>query len=116
MVDWASVAAEVAAAIAEVGFAATLEKPGTKTGPDWAPIIGAPTQSAITIIDDTIQIVSAAGTLITMEERVLTVSTAGLAPEKADRVLVRGTWHEVSRVTPLAPGGVDILYEVRLVS
>ena len=73
MVDWASVAAEVATAIASVGFAATLEKPGAKTGPDWAPVIGAATQSTITIIDDTIQIMTAEGGLITAQERVLTV-------------------------------------------
>lgn len=113
--DWAAVAAEVADAIAEVGFAAVLEKPGANTGPEWAPVIGAPTTSAITIIDDTINIVNLAGTLVTQEERVLTVSTAGLAPQKADRVQVRGIWHQISRVTPIAPGGVDLMYEVRLV-
>lgn len=110
--DWAGVAAEVAGAIGEVGFAATLEKTAM-TGPAYDPTVTTTTHQ-ITVIDDAQRVRDAAGTLIGQTMRTLTVATGGKIPAKGDRVQVLGAWHEIAEVRPLAPGGVALLWEVDL--
>lgn len=114
--DWASVAKEVSAAIAETGFLVTLEKPGARSGPAWAPTIGSPTSHQIMAVDMGIVVSDDEGTKIGNRQRALTVSASGVVPDKADRVQVRGVWHDIAEVMPLAPGGVDLLYKIKLVS
>jgi hypothetical protein len=114
-IDWDAIAQEASAAIAEVGFTAILQKAtGGPTTP-WA--TGSPTltNTEITVIDDGIRDRYIPGTLITRKTRVLTVAVDnGVVPEKADRVQVRDVWHDIEEVMPLAPGGVDLLYDVEL--
>lgn len=110
--NWAAVAAEVADALAEVGFAAVLEQPGTETGPDYGPTPGAVTNHAITVIDDQIRRRDGTGT-VTETVRVLTMA-ATVTPVKGWRVQVRGAFHRIAQVMPLAPGGVDLLFDVEL--
>lgn len=110
--DWAGIAAEVAGAIGEVGFAATLEKK-TTTGPAYDPNINTALHQ-ITVIDDAQRVRDADGTLIGQTMRTLTVATGSATPAKGDRVQVLGVWHEIAEVRPLAPGGVALLWEVEL--
>ena len=110
--DWASVAADITAAIASVGFAATLETPGANTGTNADPIYGAATLTEITVIDDQIKRRDATG-LVTETVRVLTMS-ASVVPAKGWRVQVLGQWHRIAKVMPLAPGGTDLLVDVEL--
>jgi hypothetical protein len=112
--DWSAVAAEVAAAIGEVGFAATLIKPGVYTGPDYDPTPSAPVEYLVTVIDDAIRVRDQSGALTRETVRVLTIGATGVVPAKADRVRVRGLEHEIMAVMPLAPGGVDLLYELEI--
>ena len=116
MEDWAAIAGEAAAALSSVGFAVTLEKPGVMGGPEWAPTPGSPQQYVLTALDETIDIKDAAGTLTGKTMRQLTVGATGVVPNKGDRVQVRGAWHEITEVKPLSPGGVDLLFELRLAS
>lgn len=112
--DWNAVAREVAEAIASVGFTATLRQPGTLTGPDYDPTIGADTETAITVIDDQIRRRDAGGT-VTETVRVLTMS-AEVVPIKGQIVVVRGETLRIGKVMPLAPGGVDLLFDVEIES
>lgn len=116
--DWASIAAEVAFAIEDVGFAATITRKGTggPSSPDQVNIVSkpAPVTFTVRVIDDGIKDRYAPGGLVTRKARVLTISTAGTTPVKKDRITVRGVEHEIQAVMPLAPGGVDLLYEVEL--
>lgn len=109
--DWAAVAVEVADAIASVGFAATLERQcpteGSEGGAEYA------TVGEITVIDDRITRRDAAG-MVTGTTRVLTIKGNGTVPLKGWRVQVRGTWHRIAQVMPLAPGGVDLLFDMEL--
>jgi hypothetical protein len=116
MENWAAIADEAAAAIASVGFTVTLEKPGTLSGPEWAPIPGPPAQHPMVCIDETIDLKDSSGTLTGKTMRRLTVAAVGVAPGKGDRVLVRGAWHEIIQVKPTAPGGVDLIFELELAS
>lgn len=109
--DWAAIQAEVADAVASVGFAATLERQcptdGPEGGAEWA------TVATITVIDDTITRRDAGG-MVTGETRVLTIKGNGIVPQKGWRVQVRGVWHRIAAVKPLAPGGVDLLIDLEL--
>ncbi len=111
--NWTAIAAEIEAAIASVGFAATLEEPGTATGPSYDPTIGAPTLHVVTVIDDMIKKRDAGG-MVTGSARVLTMKGNGTVPLKGWRVQVRGQWHRIAQVWPLAPGGTDLLFDVEL--
>lgn len=116
--DWAGIAAEVAAEIAEVGTPMTLEKPATP-GPvtpwDTTPAGTKPTYT-IYAVPDTERVRDAGGSLIGVTRETLMVSVNGVVPAKADRVLVRGTWREIEEVRTLWQGGVDLLYELTLVA
>lgn len=109
--DWAGIASEVLEAIASVGFAATLEQPNLE-GPEYDPVQGEPTLHAVTVIDDQTRKRDTSGT-VTGSTRTLTVGS-GVVPQKGWRVLVRGQWHRIAEVSTLAPGGVDLLYDLTL--
>lgn len=108
--DWAAIQAEVADAIASVGFTAYLEERVETTGSegDSYRLIG-----DITVIDDRIARRDAGG-MVTGTRRVLTVKGNGVVPEKGWRVEVRGQVHRIAQVMPLAPGGVDLLFDLEL--
>lgn len=114
MEDWAAIAAEVQDAIASVGFAATVSR--TTGGPVNPWDTGPPTITTytVTVIDDGIKDRYAAGSLILRKVRVLTIGAVGFVPAISDTITVRGVEHEIQAVMPLAPGGVDLLFEVEL--
>lgn len=109
--NWAAVASEIEAAIASVGFAAVLERQCETDGPEGGAEFA--TTEAITVIDDTIRRRDAGG-MVTGQTRVLTIKGNGTVPQKGWRVQVRGTWHRIAEVWPLAPGGVDLLFDLAL--
>ena len=109
--NWAAVAVEIADAIASVGFSATLERQCETDGPEGGAEYA--TVGTITVIDDTINRRDAVG-MVTGSTRVLTVKGNGTVPVKGWRVQVRGTWHRIAAVKPLAPGGVDLLFDLEL--
>lgn len=98
--------------IGRFGFPITLRKPGATTGPEWAPVAGSPVDYTLTCLDQRIVHRDMSGTLIGTSSRVLMVEAVGVVPAKADRVLVRGQWHEVIDVQPQSPGGVDLYYDL----
>lgn len=118
MEDWTAISAEVAAAIASVGFAATLTRPSA-TGPatpwDTTPA-GSANDYEVTVIDDGIVDRYVAGTTILRRVRVLTIGATGVVPAKADTITVQGVSHVIEAVNKTAPGGVNLLFEVELAS
>jgi len=112
--NWVAVADEIADALAEVGFAATMEEPPTEGGPEYDPVAhGFPTLHTVNVIDDRITKKDADGA-VTGVRRVLTVEAGVVVPVKGWRVQVGAAWHRIASVMPLAPGGVDLLYDVEL--
>lgn len=109
--DWQAVATEVAGAIADIGFAATLEKPGATTGPAWAPVPGAPVSHTVRVIDEQPRQMFRDGQFAGMSARRVMIGATGVAPAKGDRLQIRGVWHVIEAIYPTAPGGVDVLYE-----
>lgn len=106
--DWAGIAAEVADAIASVGFQATLLQP-TFTGPEYDPTPGPDTEHAVTVIDDQIRKADTNGTT-TGTRRILTMA-ATVTPEKGWRVVVRGQTLRIDAVVETAPGGVSLMFD-----
>jgi hypothetical protein len=120
MTAGSSIAAEIAAALAEAGAATgdgpliiTLEKAVT-SGPDYDPVQGDPIEHSLTAIDDLIRVRDASGALTGETRRVLTLPATGVVPAKGDWVAVRGARHRIGQVAPVAPGGVDLMYECTL--
>lgn len=111
MENWSAIQAEVAEAIASVGFTASLERQCETDGPEGGAEYA--TVGQITVIDDNITRRDATG-MVTGETRVLTIKGNGIVPQKGWRVQVRGVWHRIAAVKPLAPGGVDILFDLEL--
>lgn len=112
--DWDAIANEVAEAIASVGFMATLYRRTASAGLAWQPPTYTTAQYPVVVIDDQIKVRNAVGELTGETRRVLTMSALGTVPQKDDRVLVRGTTHVVLDVMAVAPGGVDLLFDVEI--
>lgn len=102
--------------LARFGQTATLIKPGIPVGPEWDQTQGSTTEHPITVVDENQMQRDQSGTLIGEAVHALIVSTAGgVTPERADRVrLANGRDLEVLDVRPTAPGGVVLLWEVRV--
>lgn len=114
--DWEAIAAEVAAAVAEVGFAATLIQPGAPTGSAYDPTPGADVTTPITIIDDTVMVSDRPMASDLLGKRTITIATkAGMTPQRGDKIRVGSeTPAEIEEIRPLRPGGVVLLWEVDL--
>lgn len=109
-VDWLSVRDEVSEALAEVGFEATLRR-RVMGGPAYNPSVSSVQDTTITVVED-----------ITEDDdgesrRLLLVAVpATVVPQEKDQVLVGGVEFEVVQADALRPGGVDLMYELRLSS
>lgn len=115
--DWAGIAAEIDEALNSVGFPATLHRTGTPMGPEYDPVWSPETDFPITVVDSNWTKRDAQGNLLAQSVRLLTISALnGVVPNKTDSVTVRGVRHALLEVMPLAPGGVDLLYDLYLVS
>lgn len=117
MENWSSVAAEVAGAIGEVGFAATLTRPAVDAGTPWGAATGTPETFEITVIDSGIKTrYSQAdnGAMIPRRVRAVTVPATGEAPRMGDTITLADGSHEVVAVAMTAPGGVALKYKVEL--
>lgn len=109
--DYIDARATATELITDFGQAATLEKPGTATGPAYDPTLGAPVTYAVTVVDLNITKRSYSENTITETKRTLYIAAGGAVPAKGDRVQVGGVWHSILEARPLAPGGIDVMYE-----
>jgi hypothetical protein len=131
-----AIAAEIAAALAEAGEAVgtgplvcTIRRASAE--PDepqnpWdepADPVNAPTDYAVTAVEDVQDIRDMSGTLVGIQKRTLTVSATGVAPLKSDTIAVGvapsavtadTAFEQILAVKPLAPSGVALLYELEL--
>lgn len=111
--DWTAVASDVTAALAEVGMAATLTRPGTGPTTPWDATAVTPGAAlAVTVVRDTWTRRHVDGALI-MADDAFFLMDATVAPTPDDRLTVGGTDYRVVRVKPTSPGGVAVLYEVQ---
>jgi hypothetical protein len=126
MIDYASIAADTAATIADVGTSATLYRKGTAAGPEYDPVHLPEVPFAIhyvdisgTVSDRSSSIsprsISKTGDLIAIISHTILVAVyAGGPPKKDDTVDLGGTRLRVVSVTTTAPAGIDVVYELGL--
>lgn len=133
--DWASVAAEVEAAIVSVGdvsqasgYPATIRRDGAVTGDAWNPTVGNPTYFAVKAIVTDIEQRDINGTLIASTKRMAIISgAAGVVPTDNDKIILGQAltfvdattdaghaWQEIETVRTIAPAGVAVAYELML--
>lgn len=110
--DWSGTAAEVTAALADVGFAVTLTRPGTKTGPANDPTFGPPTTHTLRVMQDTLGFGVIDGTTIRAGDVRLMCAAEGIRPTTGDKITVQGKPYSVVLCEPFAPGGVDLFYDL----
>jgi hypothetical protein len=99
-----------------------LVRPGVPAGPDWDPIPGEDTRTSATCVilpasKSTIEAFDnrfEAGTLIDERLRFVIMAASGLpfVPKGADYLEFDGGRWFILGVTPLSPGGVDVLYKM----
>jgi hypothetical protein len=82
-----------------------------------------PTDYAVTAVESIQDIREMTGTLVGVQKRTLTIDATGVAPLKSDRIDVgvapgdvtgSTVFEEIIAVSPLAPGGTALLYELQL--
>lgn len=112
--NWSHIAAEVAAALAEVGFTATLHRPGVVMGDEWEPIRGPDVVHSLRVMQDTLGLGLIDGSTIRAGDVRLMCAAEGIRPTTADRVTVQGVTYAVALCEPFAPGGVDLFYDLLL--
>jgi hypothetical protein len=139
--DWASIAAEVEAAIASIGdvsqpdgFPAALRRVTTEPGENpWNPPVETVAYLTIRVVDENKRLRDIDGTLINRTMRTLMVG-ASVPPIKTDTVAIGITgaqaeaaaeaateeepdttqYHVIQEVRPLAPAGIVVMYEIEL--
>lgn len=111
MEDWAAVAADVLAAIEEVGFTVTLR---SVSGPEtpWDTTAAVNTDVTAKAVDrKPVTRRNAMNEQVRVRRLAL---PATVTPTIAQRVQVRGVWHNIMRVETIAPGGEDVLHILEL--
>jgi hypothetical protein len=113
----ADIAAEVAAALREVGqetgagdFIATLIRPAAQPVNPWGDPEGDPTSHPVAVMVENYAQNLIDGTLIRAEDRRVMMEAAGITPTTADRLLIGGQEYAILAVHPEAPGGVALYF------
>lgn len=129
--DWASIAAEVTAALKSVsdvsqpsGYPATVRQAGPSSGPAYDPTPGIPTYKTVWCVETMRDVRDQTGAAIIRTERVLMVSaTEGIeisdddyiAPGvEADDVDEQTLWEDIDRVRSTSPAGINLMFDVVL--
>lgn len=114
--DYLATRADADELIAEFGQAGAIRRVGaTSTVNPWDPEASASVDHPCLLVDLEYSAGEANGTLIRQTDRkiLMSVSTLTIEPTEADQVVVGGHAMEIVNVSPLAPGGVVILYEIQ---
>ncbi len=111
--SWTTIAADVTAAIADVGFDITLTRKATANLTPWDTL---PNRDTLTVrvIDAKLWRNRLAGGSEVKAGRSLLCAPSANVPVMGDRVTVRGVEHEVMMQRAVAPGGVDLFHVVEL--
>jgi len=121
----ADITADVRAAYVEAGIAAgngtgapivTISRPGTPTGPEWAPTPGAPVAHTFVAKPSGKTYTQRTGLALGAKERVYSLVNHGvtIAPSTSDVLTVDGVNWPVQEVIPMDPAGFVISWMVKV--
>lgn len=105
--DYSELATLAIDLIEEFGDDLTLTKPGTKTGPDYDPTVGAPTSSPIVALEVDWTQMYRDQTKVQANDKFWMVSTAGATPELPDTItypVTNGKTYQIENIVPFKPG------------
>lgn len=111
--DWQAIAAEVAGALGDVGYGATLLR-ATWTGPDHDRQAGPDQPIPVKLMGDTLALGLVNGTTIRASDRRELMAAEGTTPTPADHLRIGTTSYAIVRCEPFAPGGVALYYDLIL--
>jgi hypothetical protein len=121
----AAIAAEVALAYAEAGrdagdglgaVSVTITRPGQPTGPEWAPVPGAPVNHTFTAKPSAKAYTQRTGLALGAGELVYSLVNYGvtIAPSTSDALTIDGVNWPVQEVIPMDPAGYVISWMVKV--
>ncbi len=112
--NWSRVAADVVAAIADVGFDITITR--TVSGPTTPGDTTAYVPSTLycKAIDRKPKTMRLPGTAELITMRSIFVAPGSVVPVMGDILTMRGVAHQAGQVHTVAPGGVDLLHIVEI--
>lgn len=115
MTDYASIAVEVGAALAEVGTSATLYRRGKAYISEHSPVYADPTQYTVTVMIDRYSLREQAANLVEQgDKKVLMGSdTLTIEPTTDDWLVIDGVEYSIESIESLEPAGVSVLYEIQ---
>ncbi|MEC3861192.1 hypothetical protein VK792_07845 [Mesobacterium sp. TK19101] len=99
--------------IGRFGQPATLRKPGAKTGPEWNPTTGEPTDHAV-VIALTEYSIEERGSAGLAETDLRAFFDATIEPNAADTLLVAGRTFSVKKVGRIYQGADVVCYDVQV--
>ncbi|WP_157001468.1 hypothetical protein [Paracoccus sp. S4493] len=111
--DWQAIAAEVAGALGDVGYGATLVR-HTWIGPDHDRQPGPDQLIPVKLLGDTLALGLVNGTSIRASDRREMMAAAGTTPTPADHLRIGTTSYAIIRCEPFAPGGIALYYDLIL--
>lgn len=114
--NWQAVAAEVAAALGDVGHSATLLRPRGRDpeSPEWEPVMLPPAELPVRLLGDTLALGLINGGTILATDRREMMAAEDTTPTPADRLLIGATEYAIVRAEPFAPGGVPLFFDLIL--
>jgi len=114
----ASIAAEVAQALAEVAndvgdgnFVVTLKQVASPPVNPWDAPAGAPTETELPAVIGMYARSQIDGTIIQQGDRRVLIASQGVTPSTADTLEISGTDYRIINVEEIAPSGVPIYFE-----
>lgn len=111
--DWQAIAAEVAEALGNVGYTATLLR-RTFTGPEYDRQPGPDQLIPIKLLGDTLALGLVNGTTIQAGDRREMMAAEGTTPTPADRLRIGTTSYAIIHAEPFAPGGEAVYFDLIL--
>lgn len=116
MVDYLAKRATATRLIEKYGLAATLSQRGTPVGPAWDSGPGVPVTTTIKLVDVSSDRNDEGSSMkVRVMSKVIIAVPTSAVPEKGDRILFAGLTRIVDDISPVAPGGVAVLYEAKLI-
>ena len=116
-VDYAAIAGDAGAGIAEAGMPALILRKGIITGgSEHSPTRALDDAHACTVIQISLSKLIRNGSLVEGATAAYMLSTVGLAiePGTKDRFRVGGVDYAILKVDPFAPGGVTVYYTLQV--
>ena len=118
--DWLAIAAEVAGAIDDTGFVVQAARADRSTVTDPVAAESAPespgTPYELSVIDSGIKMIYESESLIPTKAHILTVAAKGPVPAPGDTIQLPEGARRILKVNPLAPGGVNLLFDLTMAS